>query len=108
MAQMLAPKTTRICPLMSADAGAARKATTLAMFLGSQASKAPSSALMPLAAEERLGHAGAGPGRDRVGRHAVAAELAGLDQGQRRDARLGGGVVGLARVAEEAGLRRTC
>ena len=49
MAQMLAPNTTRICPLMSAEAGAARKATTLAMFLGSQTSKAPSSAPMPSA-----------------------------------------------------------
>ena len=33
--------------MTSADAGAARKATTLAMFLGSHASKAPSSAPIP-------------------------------------------------------------
>ena len=46
MAQMLAPNTTKICPVTSWDAGAARKPTTLAMFLGSQGSK-PSPALMP-------------------------------------------------------------
>ena len=46
---------------MSADAGAARKATTLAMFFGSHASK-PSFACHAVAAEEGLGHAGAGAG----------------------------------------------
>src|SRR5580700_9571295 len=58
------------------------------------------------AAEEGLGHAGAGARGDRVRRHAVAAQLAGFDPGERGDAGLGGGVVGLPGVAEEARLRR--
>ena len=45
-------------------------------------------------------------GRDRVGAHAVAAELEPADDRERGDAGLGRAVVGLARVAEHARRRR--
>jgi hypothetical protein len=50
------------------------------------------------------GHVGAGPGADGVGPYAVAGAAARRGDGQRRDAGLGGGVVGLAGGAEQEGL----
>src|SRR5690606_24878408 len=53
-------------------------------------------------AAQVLGHAGAGPGRDGVGRDAVAGQFLGRDLGEAGDARLGRSVVALARVGEQA------
>ena len=58
-----------------------------------------------VAAEDGLGHPGAGTRRNGVGRDAVAAELAGLHPGECGDAGLGRGVVRLSGAAEQAGLR---
>ena len=58
--------------------------------------------------EEVLGHPGARPGRDGVDRDAVVLELTGEDDRQGGDAGLGGAVVGLAGVAEEARTQMPC
>ena len=53
---------------------------------------------------DRANHAGGGPGRDGVGGYAVAAHVLGDDFGEAGDAALGRAVVGLAAVADQAGL----
>ncbi len=55
-------------------------------------------------AEDVRGHLGAGPGADRVDLHAVAGQALRGGEGQRHDAGLGRGVVGLPGRAEEEGL----
>lgn len=46
---------------------------------------------------------GPGEGGDAVGGHVIALEVQGADAGERHDAELGRGVVGLAHVADEPG-----
>ena len=57
-------------------------------------------------AEEVLGHAGGGHRGDGVGLDVVLGPLDGEDVGEADEAHLGGAVVGLAEVAEDAGARR--
>ena len=75
---------------------------------GSQASYSPSLAAMnSVGAADGRGHAGARPRCDRVHRHAVLLHLACEHERHRRDARLGGGVVGLPDHARTGPTRST-
>ena len=61
------------------------------------------SSLSASGAEELLGHAGLGDRRDGVGLDVVLGAFDGEHPGEPDEAHLGGAVVGLAEVAEDAG-----
>ena len=103
MIQTSPPMTTKTWPLTSAASSDASQATRGEMFSGRNRSNWLSSS----GGVEELhgvGHRRPGPGGDGVAGHAVGGQLPAEDDGQRGDARLGRGVVGLAGVAEQPGL----
>ena len=101
------PITFTTWPVTPAERSDASQPTTAEMFSGAKRSNSPSFAIHEVArAGHRLGQARARDRADRVDAHADALELARHHDRHRRDAGLGRRVVGLARVAVEARLRR--
>ena len=89
---MMPPSTSNIRPVTSVDSALPSQTTSGETFSGAIASK-PSSWVGHHVGEHRLGHAGAGRRRDRVGGDAVAARARRLHQRERGDAGLGRAVV---------------
>ena len=99
------PMTFTTWPVTPADRSDASQPTTAEMFSGAKRSNSPSFGFMK-SPRDLLGEARARDRCDRVDAHADALELARHHDRHRRDAGLGRRVVGLARVAVEARLRR--
>ncbi len=83
-------------------ASSAHSATTIFELCDGCARSGPSSGAVAMPRAEVLGHPRAGARRQAVDGHAVAGELLRGDHRQAGDARLGGAVVALADVAEQA------